>query len=434
MKKLILSFLAVATISLFNAQKIDHYTKDQLVNTSLKGGVPSSVLTITSDKLVSDNAYTFIAEPGHAFSCFGIGWEMNDNNYAASSFVIKYRTKNRSGEWTRWNELTAEVTPDETPTGMFQTDAIFTNDATSHDAIEVILSHPSRPSSIKMNLFDGNHKTADDNGQSTKPELQNNEKSLDCPAFPTMITRSQWCGGSASCSQVNAAYTPTYINASHVIIHHGATPDTYTSGQEVVRSYYNYHVNTLGWADIGYNYIVDKNGNFFQGRHNPNVSSSDVRGAHAGASNGVSIGINFPGNADVTIATTAQLNKVKQLLAWWFDKKGWDLTSSATMQTQDYGVVSKPRISGHKDIGQTSCPGNDLYSRIPNLRTSAKQIISDCNACGIPTNLSATSITSASATLNWSAAQNATSYTIQYKAISSTTSGQPQLLQPIRKV
>lgn len=421
MKKLILCFITVTIVCLFNAQKLDHYTQDQLVNTSLKGGVPSSVLTIASDKLVADKVYSFIVEPGHAFSCFGIGWEMGNDSYASSLFIVKYRTKNLSGEWTRWNELTAEVTPNETPTGMFWTDAIFTDDATSHSAIEVILTHPSTPLSIKMNLFDGNYKTADNNDQSTKPELQNNEKSLDCPALPTMITRSQWCGGSASCSQVNAAYTPTYINASHVVIHHGATPNTYTSGQEIVQSYYNYHVNTLGWADIGYNYIVDKNGNFFQGRHNPNVSSSDVRGAHAGASNGVSIGINFPGNADVTIATSAQLNKVKQLLAWWFDKKGWDPTSSATMQTQDYGVVSKPRISGHKDIGQTSCPGNDLYSRIPNLRTSAKQIITDCNACGIPANLSASSITSTSATLNWTAAQNASSYTIQYKATSSTT-------------
>lgn len=128
----------------------------------------------------------------------------------------------------------------------------------------------------------------------------------------------------------------------------------------------------------------------------------------------------FFGNADVTIAITAQPNKVKQLLAWWFDKKGWDPASSAIMQTQDYGTVSKLRISGHRDIGQIACPGNDLYSRIPKLRTFDKQIITACNACGVPTNLSATSILSNSATLNWTAVQNAISYTIQYKATNST--------------
>lgn len=160
MKKLILSFLTLIIVSVFNAQKLDYYTKDYLVNTSLKGGAPSSVLTIATDKLVADKEYTFIAEPGHAFSCFGFGWEMDDDSYASSTFIVKYRTKNRSGAWTRWNELTAEITPNETPTRMFWTDAIFTDDATAHNAIEVILSHPSKPLSIKLNLFDGNYKTA----------------------------------------------------------------------------------------------------------------------------------------------------------------------------------------------------------------------------------------------------------------------------------
>jgi hypothetical protein len=77
------------------------------------------------------------------------------------------------------------------------------------------------------------------------------DKAVACPEVPTFIQRSAWCGTYTACT--NASYTPTVINATHTVIHHGASPDTYTDGYAVVRSYWNYHVNSLGWSDIGYN-------------------------------------------------------------------------------------------------------------------------------------------------------------------------------------
>ena len=402
------------------SQNFIYFSGEELQNSSKKGGVPSSMLTINKNEILNEKTFHYHIKPQHAFSCFGVGIGIS-NASRIEDIKVQYRTKNLIGEWTKWNEITAEFKPEETPTGLFWTDAIFTTDATSHSDIQMIISCPDAPELIKISLFDGNEITQEDTQNPVKPDPEMNQKSLTCPGFPTMITRAQWCGGSASCSQVNTVYTPTYINASHVVIHHGASPDTYTSGQSVVQSYYNYHVNTLGWADIGYNYIVDKAGNFFQGRHNPNISTSDVRGAHAGSSNSTSIGINFPGNADVTLATTAQLDKVEHLLAWWFDFKGLSPLSSSSFQTQDFGILTKPRICGHRDIGQTACPGNDLYSRIPSLRTDVNQIITDCNTCGSPANLTTTSVTFNSATLNWSSVNNAATYTIQYKPSSSST-------------
>ncbi|MFM7758636.1 MAG: N-acetylmuramoyl-L-alanine amidase, partial [Crocinitomicaceae bacterium] len=417
-------FLSLSLISLFTtiltAQKELIINQNQFEDNSIKGGVPSSRIVLGQELLSGTNSVALKLTPNHSFSCFGIGWQNSNVNLALDLFQVRYRSRNSFGEWTKWYDMGGEIKPNETPTEMFWTDAIFTNDASSHKELEIIIKYPETPTSIKIVMFDGNARTAEDDLPKMKP-TQSDEKSATCPGFPSMITRSQWCGGAASCSQVNTTYTPTYIDATHVIIHHGATPDTYTSGQEIVQSYYNYHVNTLGWTDIGYNYLVDKNGNFFQGRYNPNITTSDVRGAHAGTSNGTSIGINFPGNADITLATTAQLDKVKHLLAWWFDFKGLDPLSSASFQTQDFGIQTKPRICGHRDIGQTACPGNDLYARLPDLRTSANQIITDCNACGIPTGLLASSITHNSATLNWTAANNAVSYTIQYKPTNSST-------------
>lgn len=415
----------ILTIILFiswgvSSQNFVLFNGKRLQDSGVNGGVPASLLVVDKNEIANEKTFLYHIKPNHVFSCFGFGLGLDSVNNS-EDIKIQYRTKKATDEWTKWNDVTAEITPSETPTGLFWTDATFTSDASSHDEIQLIITCPVSPELIKVSLFDGNAITENDKGEHLKIKPEIIDKSLTCPGFPEIITRSQWCGGSASCSQVNTSYTPTIINATHVVIHHGASPNTYTSGQAVVQSYYNYHVNTLGWTDIGYNYIVDKNGNFYQGRHNLNVTTADVRGAHAGSSNSTSIGINFPGNADVTIATTAQLDKVKHLLAWWFDYKGLSPITSASFQTQDYGILVKPRICGHKDIGQTACPGNDLYARLPDIRTSVNQIITNCNSCAVPINLAASSISHNSAVLNWTASTGAGSYTIQYKLSTSTT-------------
>jgi len=337
--------------------------------------------------------------PSHVFSCFGVGWEASDNSLDPALFKVSYRTLEPSGIWSEWIEMEGEITPEETPTGKYWTEAIFTHNAESHLELELRINLPVEVQGMQIDLFDGNFKSDKDFTQKDTPQntpISKNNRS--CPEFPTMITRAQWCGGSASCSQVLASYNPTYISPTHIVIHHGASPNTYTDGQAVVRSYYNYHVNTLGWIDIGYNYIVDKYGNFFQGRHNPNLPTTDVRGAHAGAANSGSIGVNYPGNLDIELATPIQMQRVSELLAWWFDHKAYDPLSSESMQTQAYGVQIQPRITGHRDIGNTACPGNDLHAQLPNLRNMTKQIIDDCN--NIVTDIDAPE-TEVQATYDW---------------------------------
>jgi hypothetical protein len=367
-------FIGVFTFSIqAQESKVTSIPVSQIANRSSELGMPFSSLTIAGNV-----GHTLRIEPEHLFSCFGVGWAMNNHSYTAEAFKIIYRTQSPTGVWTPWIEIEAEVHPSETPTGLYWTEATFTDDATSHKVIEIQIYSPENPLEIRMDLFDGN---VDSNPTKSisKPVGESEAKNRSCPQFPAIILREQWCGGTAPCSQVLAAYSVTYIQPTHIVVHHGASPNTYSDGQAVVRSYYNYHVNTLGWVDIGYNYLVDKFGNFFQGRRNPNLPNTDVRGAHAGAANSGSIGICFPGNADVTISTPIQMQRASEFFAWWFDHKAFNPLSSASMQTQAYGVQVQPRITGHRDIGNTFCPGNDLHSRLPDLRNAAKQIIDDCN-------------------------------------------------------
>lgn len=342
-------------------------------------GMPFSTFVSIFQITAGEKTFINIA-PSHVFSCFGVGWDASDTSLDPALFRVSYRTLEPSGIWSEWIEMEGETSPAETPTAKYWTEAIFTHNAESHLGLELSVTAPVATTGLQIDLFDGNYKSTEDFTVNDTPQLPTNEKGArNCPQFPTMITRAQWCGGSATCSQVLTPYTPTYISPTHIVIHHGASPNTYTDGQAVVRSYYNYHVNTLGWADIGYNYIIDKHGNFFQGRHNPNLPTTDVRGAHAGAANSAAIGVNYPGNLDIELATPIQMQRVSEFLAWWFDHKALSPLGSASMQTQAFGIQVQPRITGHRDIGSTTCPGNDLHSRLPDLRNMTNQIIDDCN-------------------------------------------------------
>jgi N-acetylmuramoyl-L-alanine amidase len=82
------------------------------------------------------------------------------------------------------------------------------------------------------------------------------------------------------------------------VIHHGGIKD-YCSSQEecaaIVRSYQDYHMDSKGWNDIGYNFLVGEDGNVYEGR------GWETVGAHAPTYNTKSIGIciigDFTGNS-----------------------------------------------------------------------------------------------------------------------------------------
>ena len=48
-----------------------------------------------------------------------------------------------------------------------------------------------------------------------------------------------------------------------MFVHHTATANGYTEAEapKVIRSVCAYHVFTLGWSDIAYNFLIDRFGN-----------------------------------------------------------------------------------------------------------------------------------------------------------------------------
>ena len=81
---------------------------------------------------------------------------------------------------------------------------------------------------------------------------------------PKLRTRTDW-GANDKLAQRRAALHRT---VKQVHVHHTATGNTYkrVDVPGILRGMYRYHTQTLGWFDIGYNFLVDKFGRAWIGR------------------------------------------------------------------------------------------------------------------------------------------------------------------------
>ncbi len=320
----------------------------------------------------SQNTYKISGVSDVDFTCYGIGILPSEPlNYDEMKLEVK------AGD-EAWKAVDADFTPDRIPRDdLYWTDLNFTNDGypTRQISLRIRLPEGISLDSVKLQVFSMDFHSNKSKGEDPRGEPKT-QKTGDCPEYPDVVPRSVWLDP----YYTQPAYTPAIIYPHHVVIHHGASPDIYDDGAEIVRSYWNYHVNTLGWSDIGYNYLTDKYGNIYKGRMNSDPLNQDCRGAHAGASNDESIGVNFLGNSDVTYPTNIQLDVVYQFLGWWFNKRGYDPTESADIVLQSGGTGSIPRICGHRDvnINGTECPGDTLYALLPQIRTMTAARIQAC--------------------------------------------------------
>ncbi|MEO3974719.1 N-acetylmuramoyl-L-alanine amidase [Streptomyces sp. CAU 1734] len=92
-------------------------------------------------------------------------------------------------------------------------------------------------------------------------------------------TRAQW-----------GARPPTEVTRVPMSSRTGFTVH-YSAGAagQTVRQIQNYHMDSRGWSDIGYNFLVDRDGRIYEGR------GWDVVGAHATGHNSTHIGVCFIG-------------------------------------------------------------------------------------------------------------------------------------------
>ncbi|MDO4242232.1 MAG: N-acetylmuramoyl-L-alanine amidase [Actinomyces sp.] len=203
-------------------------------------------------------------------------------------------------------------------------------------------------------------------------------------------TRAEWGANSAYMT-----WTPNHVSASHVVVHHTAGTNSYSAAQaaSVVNGIYYYHAVTLGWGDIGYNFLVDKYGQVFEGRSGTLSSAAGkmVVGGHAYGANTGTMGISMMGTYTSVSPSSAQVSAVGKISGWFLARAGVSsATGSASFtfrSTDKYAAgqsISLPRITGHRDVGRTACPGDAGYSTLGQIRSTAQTQISGGSASSTP--------------------------------------------------
>ena len=157
------------------------------------------------------------------------------------------------------------------------------------------------------------------------------------------------------------------------VVHHTAGTNSYSASESaaIVRGIERYHVLANGWNDIGYNFLVDKYGQVFEGRGGG--ITKNVVGAHAEGFNTGSTGVAVIGNYESQAISPAARAALVKLLAWRLDvahvnplgKLTW--TSGGNPRYPAGTKVRLRAVSGHRDTGPTSCPGGSLYAQLPGI-------------------------------------------------------------------
>ncbi len=198
---------------------------------------------------------------------------------------------------------------------------------------------------------------------------------------PGIIPRLAWAGSDTA---YRRKVPPSYADAVRfAVVHHtaGASPATPAQSAAMVRAIAVYHVQANGWNDIGYNFVVDRFGQIFEGRYGG--IDRAVIGAHAQGFNTGSVGVALLGTYSGAAPSAAAQAALVRLLAWRLDLAHVDPLSKVTYRSggnAEYGAgVSVPLrvVSGHRDTGYTSCPGDRAYALLP-------QIAARVAATGLP--------------------------------------------------
>jgi hypothetical protein len=157
-----------------------------------------------------------------------------------------------------------------------------------------------------------------------------------------------------------------------ITVHHTADSNTADrEDAEIVRSIYYYHAIVRGWGDIGYNYVIGQRGKIYEGR----AGGDYVVAAHAVWNNRSTVGVSMIGNFEQYSVNADQLKGLKSIvkalaLHYGIDLAGTMSTHVECVSGQDCLLrdQTSTRLTGHRDIGHTSCPGKDLYDHLPDLR------------------------------------------------------------------
>jgi hypothetical protein len=167
---------------------------------------------------------------------------------------------------------------------------------------------------------------------------------------PTIIRVEDW-GGTRAAANTGKKHTPTFIT-----LHHGGVAFLRDKDpKQYLRNLQTWSRNTRMWSDIPYHYLIDLDGNIYEGRDVMIAGDTNTEYDPTGHALIVVLG-----NFEEVEPNQAQLEAVTKMMVSLAKRFN----------------ISPDKIAGHKDYSsQTACPGKSLYPYLQNgyFREQVKQ-------------------------------------------------------------
>lgn len=317
--------------------------------------------------------------PTDEFRVAGVTWDAGSVDGEVLTYV---RTREESG-WTDWYRLD-DVSDDGPDPGSREAAKARAGTAPlivgPSDAVQVKVATADgdAPADVQVDLLDLGTTT-------TTKESKPLAAAQAATPMPTIRSRAAW----GADEKIRDKSAPDYGKVQGAVVHHTAGSNSYTKAEvpSVIRAIYAYHVKALKWRDIGYNVVVDKWGRAWEGRWGG--LTRNVVGAHALNNNSTTFGVSVLGNFESAAASAAVVETVSRVIAWKFSLNHVVPTGTRTFTTNTGKKVVKPKVVGHRDVGQTACPGRNLYAKMGTIRTRVNAVMKNA---GLKPTISASAV------------------------------------------
>jgi hypothetical protein len=327
-----------------------------VVTLAVPGTALGGVATIHSAPLPA--GVESLAAPGR-FDLVGLRWR--------GTGTVAFRARSLAGRWSAWHNAApeAEDAPDTAAPEARRTRGLRVGNpwwVGPSDRIEVRRS--GRVSAVRASFV---------RSPEVRVPLRRRTASA---AAPPIVPRIGW-GANEAIRRADPTFAPAIRFA---VVHHTAGTNDYSRAQAaaIVRGIQLYHVQSNGWNDIGYNFLVDRFGTVYEGRYGG--TDQNVVGAHALGFNTGSVGVALLGTYGDAAVPAAAERAIASLLAWRLDLAHVDplstlsFVSGGSNRFPEGIPVFLRAVSGHRDVGLTECPGNTLYARLGTLAAQAQEI------------------------------------------------------------
>ncbi len=293
---------------------------------------------------------------------------------------LMLRTRPHNGTWTEWQIIDTHADWNDESEAISFGEMVFTPNAEQlHTHLQYSVSLAQQDQSTPPTISQIGFTLINSTAGPTTEELIAQQTALDAMSGyqknnganprPTMISRELWCLDPACDYTEDLEYVP----ASHLIVHHTVSSNNGSNYDwaSVMRAIWHYHTYTLGWGDIGYNYLIDINGVIYEGHMNEDYDNLDVVGIHASGANAGSMAVSLMGNfvADTQGITPSQqmLNSLTDVMAWKATQHNINVYDAGNdLPNINWGL---PYLMGHRDVyGTTECPGEQMHILLPWLR------------------------------------------------------------------